>query len=304
MPNTLAHLGVQGLASRSLLRGSDLKWVYIGCIIPDIPWIMQRILKLSFFNINLYDLRLYVIVQASLCFCLLLCLALATLCKSYWKVFIVLSINSFFHLLLDTFQIKWATGVHFFAPFNWEMTNFGLFWPESFPTYIITAFGLIFFVVNWRKSTELQSKLVFRPFMRIYLFILLVTIYFVLPFFLVKGPERADNHYVKTLRYYHSRLGSYVEFDRNRYTPKNSNGILTSFAGEKIRVEGIKLQNPAVVSVRGHFIDNDLVRVSEFHVHSDLFRNTASYVGLSLVVILWIISFLPQRRGAQGGMIH
>jgi hypothetical protein len=48
VPNALAHLGVQGVATRALLRDADLKWVYIGCIIPDIPWILQRFVRAVF----------------------------------------------------------------------------------------------------------------------------------------------------------------------------------------------------------------------------------------------------------------
>jgi hypothetical protein len=35
MPNTLAHLGIQGVATLSWLKKADLKWIFIGCIIPD-----------------------------------------------------------------------------------------------------------------------------------------------------------------------------------------------------------------------------------------------------------------------------
>ena len=69
MPNTLAHLGVQGIATRSVLRDADLKWIYLGCIIPDVSWIIQRLVRYVIPNIDLYDLRLYAIVQASLLFC-------------------------------------------------------------------------------------------------------------------------------------------------------------------------------------------------------------------------------------------
>ena len=71
MPNTLAHIGLQGLATRKLLRDADLKWIYLSCIIPDVPWIIQRLVRYVIPNIDLYDLRLYAIVQASFLFCLL-----------------------------------------------------------------------------------------------------------------------------------------------------------------------------------------------------------------------------------------
>ena len=95
MTNTLAHIGLQGLATRRILGDADFKWIYLGCIIPDIPWIFQRLIRFTFSDINVYDLRLYATVQASLLFCFLLSLSLATISKSFWKAFIILSINSF-----------------------------------------------------------------------------------------------------------------------------------------------------------------------------------------------------------------
>ena len=44
MPNTLVHLGVQGLGNRLISTEIDLKWVFLGCIIPDLPWIVRRTL--------------------------------------------------------------------------------------------------------------------------------------------------------------------------------------------------------------------------------------------------------------------
>ena len=84
MPNTLAHIGIQGLASKALFRKADLKWVYIGLIIPDVPWIAQRLIRIFPFDVDLYDLRLYFIIQASLIFCLILSFALASLTKDFW----------------------------------------------------------------------------------------------------------------------------------------------------------------------------------------------------------------------------
>ncbi len=146
MPNTLAHLGVQGFATRSLLKDADYKWIYIGCIIPDLPWILRRIVHFAFPGINLYDLSLYATVQSSFCFCLLLSIALAALSVNYWKTFAILGFNSFLHLFFDACQTKWANGVHFLAPFNWHLTNFGFVWPESFLTYILTIFGISYLV--------------------------------------------------------------------------------------------------------------------------------------------------------------
>ena len=58
MPNTLAHMGVARLTSLALFRDADAKWIYIGCVIPDIPWIIQRLVASILPGTNLLDLRL------------------------------------------------------------------------------------------------------------------------------------------------------------------------------------------------------------------------------------------------------
>ena len=142
MPNTLAHLGVQTLISKGSCRSADFKWIAVGCILPDIPWIMQRIIHTLVPGVNSIDLRLYAIIQASLFFSVLLSGAISLLAKDSSKIFLILAGNSFLHLLLDALQIKWANAVHLLAPFSWQATGFNLFWPEQIPTHLMTLLGL------------------------------------------------------------------------------------------------------------------------------------------------------------------
>lgn len=65
MPNTLVHLGINGLITRTLIKQTDLILIYIGAVIPDIPWIIQRVVLALMQSINTYDLRLYCIILAS-----------------------------------------------------------------------------------------------------------------------------------------------------------------------------------------------------------------------------------------------
>jgi hypothetical protein len=203
--------------------------------------------------------------------------------------------NVFFHLVLDAAQIKWANGVHFVAPFDWQLTCFNFFWPESPATYLLTAFGLIYFAANRRELITAQDLTLPRSALRCGVGLIFVIVYFSLPFFLVDGSERAGNHYVKTLREVESRQGRYIEFDRVGYQPRDEGGVLTTFAGEKIGVTGMKLGHPATVSVRGRFVDNNSVRVSEYHIHSDWLRDAASYAGLALVAGIWLLALLTLR---------
>ena len=288
MPNTLAHVGFQGLTTRALLRGADFKWIYVGCILPDLPWIFQRFVRAVFSGVDPYDLRLYVIVQSSLFFCLLLSFALATLSAHFWRTFAILGINSFLHLLLDAFQTKWANGVHFLAPFNWQLTNFGLFWPESFITYLLSGFGLAYFVWSWHDSVKIPLDLKWQPAIRVLALFALLLAYFATPLLLLDRPEKANNHFVRTLRAQQDRAGHYVEIDRVAYDDNGSEGVLRTFAREELNVDGMPLNRSVEVSVRGTFVTQNLIRVKKYHVHAHLIRNSGSYLGLSLVALLWI----------------
>ena len=270
MPNALAHLGVNGLATKPIIKTADLKWIYLGAIIPDIAWILQRVVKLVYPTVNGYDLRLYVIIQASLLFSLILGLWFSSFSKNQLRTFIILSLGSLLHLLLDACQIKWANGVLLFAPFSWQLLHFGFFWPESWPTYLITLFSLGYVIFYWRKAVEEIPDLKIRSVKYHSFYLLVLFSYFILPLALLQGPQNADNHFVQTLRNYQSRSGKHIE---------------------KIRIIGKDLPSSGTVSIKGKFIDNNTIQVSQFHIHSVLFRDGASYLGLFIILLIWVISF-------------
>ena len=297
MPNTLAHIGIQGLASQAIFRNADLKWVFIGCIIPDIPWILRHILlKLPFLHLNPYYLKLFVMVQASLVFCLIFCLILASFSKNFLKTFAILFLNSFLHLLLDACQIKWANGVHLMAPLSWELTHFSFFWPESPITFILTGFGLIFILLKWQQSIKSPINLTLRPSARIYLCAGLFIVYMISPFYMMNGPLNEDNHFINTFKNYDSRPGKYVEFDREKFIHQDSENYIKTYTGEKINVSGIKGEHSMIVSARAHFVKKNKVNVLEHHEHLPMFRDYASYLGLFLILLVFILSFVRERK--------
>jgi len=115
MPNTIAHFAINGLLTRAVISHADFKWIYLGCVIPDLPWILQRVVQSLPMPINLYDLRAYCVAQSSLILCLVICGAFSMLAKQRSKVFGILAMGCALHLLLDALQVKWANGVHFLA---------------------------------------------------------------------------------------------------------------------------------------------------------------------------------------------
>jgi hypothetical protein len=128
--------------------------------------------------------------------------------------------------------------------------------------------------------------------MRLFALIALIAAYFTLPFFLLEGPEGADNHFVKTLRIRHDRSGHYIELDRTYY---HQGGTISTFAEEELNVDDMKIDYSVPVSVRGSFVTEDKIHVSQYHVHSKWFRSSASYLGLFLVSILCICTLARQK---------
>lgn len=287
MPNTLIHMGVGRLAGRALFQDADDKWIYIGCILPDIPWILQRIAISAVPGIDPVNLRLYCVIQASLFFSLLLGTALSLWARKAVRVWLILGFSCTLHLLLDAAQIKWANGVHLLAPFSWQMISYGIFWPESLFSFCLTVLCLFVVLWAWPRANGQVVKAAVPSFSRLTAGIAILFLYLLLPLVLLNGPARADNHFTATLQAYEERPGRPIAFDRCRYDPES--GTIVVFTGEQIRVTGVTWPGETVLSLKGRFITSDLIEASAYHVHHR-FRDASSLLGLALVAILWFIA--------------
>jgi len=298
MPNTLAHIGVQGLLTRAVARKADFKWICLGCIIPDLPWILQRaVWFLGTDVVNAYDLRLYTVVQSSLLASLVLCASAAMLSASPRRVFSVLALNSAAHLVLDALETKWANGVLLFAPFSWQLLNFGLFWPESVVIFAATAFGLGYFVYAWRVKPGQSIALSMGLRARTAIGLALLGVYLLSPLLFVADSEKANNHYVAVLRDSGQRAGKYIEMDRSYFFQRDGDVIVRVLNNEEFVLLGRVEAASGTISVRGRFVDESTVEVDDLHEHSTGFRDGASMVGLFLIGVLWLVQV---RRPPQG----
>ncbi|WNM57871.1 hypothetical protein [Candidatus Nitrospira allomarina] len=298
MPNTLAHIGVQGFLNQAVKPGIDPKLVCLGCLLPDIPWIFQRVLLGIMPGGDPYTIRLYCIAQASLFVTLVLCGALAFLSKTPKPVFMILGVNVLLHLVLDGLQTKWANGVHLFAPLSWDLWNVGLFWPESLPTYIMTGGGLLYIGWQWQKG--ISQPLPFSPWspLKVSISASLLILYFALPLVIIEGPRNANNHFVLTLEETEARPGRPLELDRSSYEKTPTGDMIGLFNGEEIRSTQEILDHSATVSIRGRFVTPTQLDVLEFHEHYSWFRDTGSYLGILLLLGMWLGAFIKQ------GLLH
>lgn len=288
MPNTLAHIGINGLITRGFIKDADLKWIYLGVVIPDLPWILQRILMTTIPAIDLYDLRLYCVAQASLFISLILCIAFSSLSDKPARCFSILSIGSVLHYVLDMMQIKWANGVNVFAPLDWNLISIGLFWPESTVIYVLTAGGLCYWLWYARLAFSTPWNIHFLPLKRIGFALFMSAFYLLLPAVFIDGPANANAHFVTTLRN-SPKYNDYIEIDRGTLTKDGQALVIRPFTGDEFTVTGIKSNGEKLVSVQGRFSSDKTLLVSKYHMHTK-FRDYASYLGLALVLLFWCVN--------------
>ena len=293
MPNTIAHFAVNGLLTRSLIKDADLKWVYLGCVIPDIPWILQRIINQTPIALDLYDLRAYCIAQASLILCIILSAAFAMLAKEKYRVFLILAMGSLLHLLLDAVQFKWANGVHLFAPFSWELLRFDLFWPESIWTHLLTAGGVIYLFTNFKTAINSDENVFTDSKPQIIVGVFLFAVWLALPFMFMQSVYKHDNHYISTLKNVELRKGKTIQIDRNTIQAIDGKVYVNIAYGERIILENIDASSDTTTSLKGKFTLPNTIYVDDYHEHTR-FRDYASMFGLTCVFAIWIIYI--QRR--------
>lgn len=295
MPNTLCHIGIQGTLGSTLLHPRDLLWVIIGCILPDLPWILLKV-AIPLQVVNPYDLRLYCTAQASLFFCFFLSAALATLTTHSFRIFTIIFFNSALHLFLDSLQIKWGNGVHLLFPLQLEMFHLDLLWPEHFTTLILSILGFLYLIYNWRKIAYSGFSLSFRNREKTLLGLLFVAIYLVTPIAVVDMLETADVYHIKTMRSYDDRPGKIVAFDRPHYFASKQQ--IRIWSGEYITIVGPQPDISGRVSFKGEFLTGNSISVSEYHFHKDR-RDLASQVGLIMSCTLFLQSLVLSKFHAQ-----
>ncbi len=295
MPNTLVHIAIQSPASRVLITKAEIPWIFLGTILPDIPWIIQRIvLKLGLFDP--LALRAYVATQASLFFCLILSFSLCWLSKKPKTVFTILAFNSLFHLLLDATQVKWGNGVHLFAPFSWHLSSFGFFWPENMFIAYASIIGFLLVLVLIPHIYEEGIELSTRFRWKFIIFPLLL--YILLPFLFSSSIWQSNPSYIATIADITGRPGKPIEVDRGIFNVEDATISIPS--KERIHLSGKLPARSGVVSIQGEFLSKDQIVVHAFHFHA-YNRDLASKTGLAAILFIWILALFSHYKPKQTG---
>jgi hypothetical protein len=273
------------MATKLCLPGADAKWILAGCVMPDVPWILQRAIS-GLTGASPIELRLYVIAQSSLLVSLILCACLALFSRNFRSVFAVLVLGTVLHLGIDALQTKWANGVVLLAPLRWDLWNAGLFWPEDWPTYTLYALSVAVGAWIWIREPRSGADLRLPRKWRMATAVLLLLAYAGLPALMKDGARAADLHYAATLEDLENRAGKPVEFDRSRLTAGPGSADLNVWTGEAFRlITPVEIQGD-VASIRGVFETSSAIRVSDMHIHPSGLRSIASYIAL-LAILLW-----------------
>jgi len=301
VPNTLVHFAAQGAASHGLWRRLDPRWIYLGCLLPDLPWILRRAVVGFGLLVDPFDLRLYTMAQASLAGTLLLCVALALLTSAPRLVFSVLALNTLFHLLLDATEVKWGNGVHLFAPLSWRMTRFDLVVGESPVVLALTIAGAL--LVVWEIARPHRATLGFdRQPARLAAAAAFLTAYFLAPLAVLGAIQASDSYSVKTLREVEARPGRAVALDRTAFVATPSGGLVQLWTGERVRAAGTLPDHDAAVSLYGTFLAPDLLRVDRLIEHRQ-HRDWPSYLALLLLALVWARPLVHARSlSAEAGV--
>ncbi|MDP5220691.1 hypothetical protein Q5Y75_26235 [Ruegeria sp. 2205SS24-7] len=295
MPATLGHIGFQYLATKACLPKADAKWILAGCVLPDVPWILQRVV-VGVTGASSVEVRLYVIAQSSLLVTLILCACLALFSRAPRSVFAVLALGVLLHLGLDALQTKWANGVVLLAPLRWDLVNVGLFWPEDWPTHALYALSAAVGLWIWIKEPRSGEDLQWPRGWRAVAAALLLLAYAGLPVLMTEGARAADLHFAATLDDVEHRAGKPIEFDRSRLDIRPEGAHLQVWTGEEFRLLAPASLRGEVASIRGRFETPTTIRVAEFHLHPSGVRSIASYVALVMIILWWGLCIVDRLR--------
>ncbi|MEM1151909.1 MAG: hypothetical protein AAGI03_15390 [Pseudomonadota bacterium] len=297
MPNTLAHMGLQALVTRRLIANADLGWIWLGCLLPDAPWILQRVVHSLPVAVSKIDLRLYAVVQSSLFFSLIAAAAFTVLAPRPLRAFAIVAFGCALHLVLDALQTKWANGVLLFAPLDWHLLNFGLFWPDDWLSLALSATGFCYLVLALRHLRPSPLILPKHPKWRIGSGVCFLSLYLAGPLLFMPAAEAENLHYAATLRNVEERTGQSIGFDRSDVI-RASDGVptLSVWSGETLQLSGETLPaSVETVSIRGRFENPKTVSVEEFHEHVPVRREVMTIAALAFMALWWLWSAIHFR---------
>jgi len=268
--------------------------VLAGCVIPDLPWIVRRLVDASSFSVEPISTYAYFIAQSSLVGCFFACIAFAFLFRNFKVVAAYALLGSLVHLLLDSLQDKWGVGVHLLAPFNWEALRLGVFQVDSVFTHLLTVAGIIPFLFITKARHD--ARLLCLNTYRIAGCCVCIIAYFSVPLLFISHVVASDSRYLHTLENKDERRGKLLELDRETTSVTGDTWHTTTHIGEVLAIlnPDANMKDGGTYSFKAEFDNEHEIWVTDWKRHSGA-RDTASYVGL-LLIGCWVASVLILGR--------
>ena len=297
MPNTLAHIGAQLPIGKAIRRNWDPRWIVLGLLLPDLPWILQRVALAVLPTLSPISIRAYVVVLSTPVFCTVLAAAIACCFEKGRTIFWILFSQSIIHLLLDAFQQKGGVGIPFLAPFSWHTYSFPAYSMNGWVTNLLTLSGLVILLLLLAGRIhfpKLNRLLIDKP-LNLLLSLGLVAIYFSGPLLLHNGVMDANVHDLKLWKGDMPRVGETVHFDRARYVPGDPGTIQDDFNPVPIPIIGVDFPHKTKISTEAVFINEDTLWTATYVVHPKGLRFSYTIVGLLGILLFWTYPLFGSR---------
>ena len=189
-----------------------------------------------------------------------------------------------------------GNGVFLLAPLNWQFLSLDWVWPDSALIATLTLIGLAVCVWVLVRPPPSPIALRLRPPGRLVAAVALLSLYALVPLTLTAGPLSADYLSIATLKATQQRVGREIRMDRRPYEQRAEGDVVITLAGEPLRVTGDTRATSPKVTLIGDFVETDAIRIRELHEYHSPWRDLASYVGLGLVVLIWVAELIRDQR--------
>lgn len=279
MPDLLTHFGSTYLVFRPMGYKDEIPLMYLGALIPDMPWIANRIFYFFDFSDPIQRLA-YLIPFSTPFMAVIAALIIALTQRNTLRSFAMLLIAALFHILLDTMQTRIAEGSLLLYPASFTQYSFGWFWPEDTISYVAVGIGFIvtmFSLIVSGPRPGIQKT-------RLHLIIVLALIAALFPVLTIDRIISANAYRTGFLEAPQKWEGKQISLERE--TVISANAIKT-FSGLTVKVAGKhNLQTGQSVSIRGYY-SNGTVYPELIHYHNAP-RDIFSYIALFIFVCIWL----------------
>ncbi len=142
MPNLLTHFGATYLLFWPLPWRIDLRLLFLGALLPDLPWIIYRALE-RLTALDPINLLAYLIPFSTPIVVLLVAACIALLHQRPLTCFGILGTAGVLNIVLDALQTRPVSGPLLLYPFSFRQYSLHWFWSEDIISYVAVGVSLV-----------------------------------------------------------------------------------------------------------------------------------------------------------------